>query len=272
MSAAVTELLVATASLRPIELAEVMESAALQTRVDRKYLLDPASFARLVADFELELRVLEIDGLRVFRYESVYFDTAAMTAYYRSASSRSRTSFKVRTRTYLDSGECVLEVKSKGQRGQTIKKRHPYRLDQRASLDPSALRFVDGLVQLPDDAGTLRPVLATHYRRATLVDPVNGVRITCDAGLACTDPDGRTAVMRDAVLVESKSAGRPSAIDRWLWRHGQRPVTISKFCVGVAALHPELPANKWNRTLRRFFDRNGAIHQPSISAAGLGAR
>ena len=102
---------------------------------------------------------------------------------------------------------------------------------------------------------------------------MNGVRITCDAGLACTDPDGSTAVMRDAVLVESKSAGRPSAIDRWLWRHGQRPVTISKFCVGVAALHPELPANKWNRTLRRFFDCGVAsVHHQSLSAAGLGAR
>jgi len=272
MSAAIAELLVATASLRPIELADVMASAALQTRVDRKYLLDPIEFARLVADFETDLQVLEIDRLRVFRYESVYFDTAAMTAYHRSASSRSRTSFKVRTRTYLDSGECVLEVKSKGQRGQTIKQRLPYRLDQRASLDPSALRFVSGLVQLPDDAGALRPVLATHYRRATLVDPINGVRITCDAGLACTDPDGRTAVMRDAVLVESKSSGRPSAIDRWLWRHGQRPVSISKFCVGVAALRPELPANKWNRTLRRFFERNGPVTRPALSGAGLGVR
>ena len=38
-----------------------------------------------------------------------------------------------------------------------------------------------------------------------------------------------------------------------LWAAGNRPVTISKFGVGMAALHPQLPANKWNRTLRRYF-------------------
>jgi hypothetical protein len=32
-------------------------------------------------------------------------------------------------------------------------------------------------------------------------------------------------------------------------------VAVSKFCVGMAALDPTLPANKWNRILRRHFDR-----------------
>jgi hypothetical protein len=34
---------------------------------------------------------------------------------------------------------------------------------------------------------------------------------------------------------------------------GVRPVSVSKYCVGVAALHPELPSNPWRRTLRRYF-------------------
>lgn len=55
-------------------------------------------------------------------------------------------------------------------------------------------------------------------------------------------------------LVETKTAGPPCAVDRALWRLGYRPVTISKYCTGLAALAPELPANKWNRVLRRHFD------------------
>jgi hypothetical protein len=33
-----------------------------------------------------------------------------------------------------------------------------------------------------------------------------------------------------------------------------RPAAVSKYCVGVAALHPELPSNPWHQTLRRYFE------------------
>jgi hypothetical protein len=56
------------------------------------------------------------------------------------------------------------------------------------------------------------------------------------------------------VLVESKSAGRASAPDRILRELGIRPAAVSKYCVGVAALHPELPSNPWHQTLRRYFE------------------
>ncbi|MEO8697895.1 MAG: molecular chaperone, partial [Acidimicrobiales bacterium] len=55
------------------------------------------------------------------------------------------------------------------------------------------------------------------------------------------------------LLVETKSTGAPTVADRVLWAAGERPVPISKFGVGMAALNPGLPANKWNRTLRRYF-------------------
>jgi hypothetical protein len=54
-------------------------------------------------------------------------------------------------------------------------------------------------------------------------------------------------------VVETKSANLPSQSDRWLWAHGIRPSRISKFCTGLAALHPELPANKWHRTLQKHW-------------------
>jgi hypothetical protein len=42
-------------------------------------------------------------------------------------------------------------------------------------------------------------------------------------------------------------------LDRWLWQSGVRPVRISKYCTALAAMRPELPANKWHRTLARHF-------------------
>ena len=54
------------------------------------------------------------------------------------------------------------------------------------------------------------------------------------------------------VIIETKSGSAPSVADKYLWRAGIRPVKISKFATGMAALNPQLPANKWKRTIQRW--------------------
>ena len=63
------------ADLPAVSLAEVMERAALQTRVDRKHLVPVDRFAELAAGLPGSWAALEIDSRRGFAYESVYFDT-----------------------------------------------------------------------------------------------------------------------------------------------------------------------------------------------------
>ena len=231
----------------------MLSAAALQTRVDRKYLVPAHDFAGLVDRLAATHRVLEIGGLRTFRYESVYFDTLELAAYHQSATGR-RSKFKVRTRTYVDSEACMLEVKTEGGRGETVKTRMPYPLDRREVLDEDADAFVADRVHPGVASGKLLPVLRTRYARMTLVDPTEGTRVTCDARLVCSEPGGRTAHMDTHVLIETKSLGGATAADRVLWSMGERPVPISKYCVGLAVVQPHLPANRWNRTLRRYFD------------------
>ena len=245
----------ALATMAPVSLEVVVAAADLQTRVDRKYLLRPDAFVALVPHFAGIAHVLEIDDARAFSYESVYFDTPDRAAYRASAHSRRRR-FKVRTRTYADSGACVLEVKTMGGRGQTIKMRWPYDLRHRATLTPDALEHVDRSIGIAGIGGTLEPVLTTVYKRSTMLSRELDFRITADTRLAWTSPSGLSMPMIDRVLVETKShsssATRP---DRALWAAGHRPLRISKYCVGMAALHAELPANKWHRTLSEHLYR-----------------
>ena len=56
------------------------------------------------------------------------------------------------------------------------------------------------------------------------------------------------------VLVESKSANGASRADLILRRLGVRPASISKYCIGVAALYPEVPCNPWQASLLRYFE------------------
>lgn len=248
--------------LPSIGLAGLTERAELLTRTDRKYLVDLGDLPGVVgalADGESPVAVLEIDGRRDFGYESVYFDTPALTSYLQAARRRPRR-FKVRTRTYLDSEASFLEVKTRDGRRRTVKTRmdRPSGQDRwEPLLDPSAQGFVAGLLDrsVPDGAAvvsTLTPTLATRYRRTTLHLPGDAARVTLDVQLRATDRHGAALVVPGLAIVETKTLGRACAADRVLWQRGLRPIKVSKYATAMAALHARLPAAKWRPALRRM--------------------
>ncbi|WP_431729444.1 polyphosphate polymerase domain-containing protein [Verrucosispora sp. TAA-831] len=242
-------------AMTPVGLADVLGQAALQTRVDRKYVVPVHALPDLLDRLTAYAQVLEIDGARSFRYESVYFDTPLLASYH-CAAYRRRRRFKVRTRTYLDSAQCWLEVKISGARGNITKHRLPYLPQDRATVDPGRAFVDEALVReavAPATAGSsLEPVLVTGYRRTTLLLPATASRVTVDTGLTWQDGD---LVLRlpDLAVVETKTGSAATQADRLLWRAGLRPVRISKYATGLAALRPDLPDSPWRRTLRRHF-------------------
>lgn len=244
----------ALARLAPVGLAELVDRASLQTRVDRKYLVPARALPRLLEQFASYARVLDIDGERTFRYESVYFDTPRLDSYH-CAAYRRRRRFKVRTRTYLDSAECWLEVKISGARGSITKHRLPYRSRDRDTVRPGRA-FVDEALTRESFgtavAGCLDPVLVTDYHRTTLLLPDTASRVTIDTGLSWRDADSALCLPGLAV-VETKSTSVATPVDRVLWQRGHRPARISKYATGLAALRLDLPDAPWRRTLRRHF-------------------
>jgi hypothetical protein len=233
------------------DLDELERIAALQTRLDRKYLLPASRGVELLHALRGDLLVLRIDGARSFRYDTVYFDTPDLDSYLTTAHRR-RHRFKVRIRTYADSARCMLEVKRKGARGETVKLRSPHPLAAGSNLTPAARAFVDDALHQPGLASHLRPALTTSFERTTLLDRHDGSRATLDRKVTMTVPnDDHAVVLHEHAILETKSVGAATLVDRWLWGHGHRPRAFSKFCIGMALQHAELPANKWNRTLRR---------------------
>lgn len=182
----------AIASLAPITLTELDAVAALRTRKDRKYLVPAAEVERLVAGAGAgaKSRVLEIDGLRTFRYESVYFDTPDLACYRAAARRRPRRS-KVRTRSNLDRAVAFLEVKARQGRGLTVKHRLAYGLSDRHRITPEGLAFLEAVSSVGPLADRLRPALKTRYRRTTLLAEDAASRVTIDECLECVAPGRR---------------------------------------------------------------------------------
>lgn len=270
-----------TGHLFPTTLEDLNSAASLLTRVDRKYLVASSAAQNVVDALTGRALVLDIDGRRSFSYASTYFDTPGLDSYLQAARKR-RHRFKIRTRSYLDSGLTFLEVKTRGPRGATIKQRLDYRAADADRLTEEGIDFVvECLAPLTGSAQearrtaqSLRPVMATTYRRTTLHLPDDDARATIDTDLAwtalaprsgassgpsSTTGAGRTrptVVGRGAsraagpfAVVETKNPARHSPTDRYLWAAGHRPSRISKYATGMAALHPELPANKWHHIL-----------------------
>jgi hypothetical protein len=247
------------AHLEPIGLSELIERAALLERVDRKYVVPRAVLPTLFAAAPAGTRVLEHSDRRTHGYRSVYLDTPDLVSY-RTAGQRRRRRWKVRSRAYLDTGGSWLEVKTRSARDVTTKVRMPHPDLGTAAMDGPGRSFVDESLAAALVAGVraceLRPVLATSYDRSTLLLPGDRpTRVTVDTELGWTWLAAAGASARDLdrpglAIVETKGGSTPSAMDRLLWARGHRPVSISKYGVGVAALH-DVPRLKWHRVLAR---------------------
>jgi hypothetical protein len=235
-------------SLAAVSLDEVRGAAALLARVEQKYVVPVDSLPALVE--RLALPVLEIDGRRQFRYSSVYFDTPGWDTYL-DAEHRRPKRHKVRTRTYVHTGACLLEVKSKVGQARKTKERTDHDPTRPTDLTATDLAFLGDRVPTLVARG-LGATVTTSYERWTLVDLSLGARVTVDTGMGFADADGRRVTMPGWAIVETKSATGSGPADRLLWAAGHRPESLSKYAFGVATLHPELPHNTWHRALRRY--------------------
>jgi hypothetical protein len=220
----------------PVSLEELDERAALLRRVDNKYAVERERFARLLERLREDHQALEIDGRRMFEYCSTYFDTAELRCFTDHVEDR-QPRFKARTRLYVDSDNCVFEVKLKREDGETDKRQTDHAVED-------AERFTDSarvcLEQALDDAGLeapgeMQPTLLTRFHRITLAAREGSERLTCDLGVRLSSPDGEAAELHDGmILVETKSERGESPADRVLAELGLEPISLSKYRVGMS--------------------------------------
>jgi hypothetical protein len=245
----------------PVGLEEVSATAALDDRVDVKYIVSRAKLGELAQRLLATHRVLEIDGLRGFGYRSTYFDTADLMTYREHVQGRRRR-FKVRSREYVDSGLRAFELKLKEGCGRTVKHRTELGDGPLDHLEEPQLEFLRARLRdayARELGAELAPTLSMSFTRITLVDPKRGERLTCDLQLRFAAPGGAGgALAPDAAIVESKSRGGAATADRELRALGVRPIAgCSKYCIGVGLTYPRVKRNLSLPLLRRYFHAGG---------------
>jgi len=223
----------------PITLAELESKAGLMERMDHKYIVSKSELLLALNDWTDQFQVLQINNKRSFAYESCYFDGADLNSFYDHQHGR-RKRFKVRTRHYLDSGICFVELKLKGVRNRTVKTRMPYYSDHCDQLDSQSLNFIQQSYY--DNYGKhfpceLSPSLKTEFNRITLVANQRSERLTIDTSIRFSSQGDIYQVDPDLAIIETKSARRNSIADKLLRELNNRPVSsCSKYCVGLSLL------------------------------------
>lgn len=231
-----------------IDLCTLDRRVTMLERVDRKFIVPPARLYSALAPLAEHFDVLEIGGKRAFGYVTAYFDDADLTAYYDHQRSR-RKRCKIRLREYTDTGDSYLEMKLKGKRGNTFKKRLRISGPDR-QLDESAVDFIDRSYREMYGAAfekALAHKLTTRFDRVTFASRDGEERVTVDTCLSFESSGSLRIVDSGNFIVETKSTRSNSTANRIFRSMHLHPTgSISKYCVGMAATGQ---VKRWNRFL-----------------------
>ena len=237
--------------MSPITLGE-MDSIKLMNRVDTKYVTTERMLAlvldRAAAD---GYRVLVTQTGRMCPYSTLYYDTPDLAMYTAHLNGVLRRR-KVRTRTYLSSGQTFLEVKRKDNHGRTRKKR--MEIPVGAMEDFANVPDADAFLRKRSGYGVeeLQPRLYTIFRRITLVNPAMTERLTIDTALEFVNlATGEKAGLGDAVIIELKQDGLcPSPMKDILLDLRVKPFRVSKYCVGTVMTDPDVRKARFKMKVR----------------------
>ncbi|NDP20981.1 MAG: polyphosphate polymerase domain-containing protein [Paludibacter sp.] len=230
---------------------EEMDNVKLMNRVDTKFLLNIAHLPFLMSKAVDHYRIVEIDGHRISPYSTIYFDTDDADMYIMHHNGKLNR-FKIRMRSYVNSKISFLEIKRKNNKGRTSKKRVEINVDQFLSMTFSDDENHFITTKSPYLPSGLKPQLQNFFQRITLVDKNLTERVTLDTSLVYRDlANGNDKSIDGLVIVEMKQDGAyKSYFKEYLNELKILPGSMSKYCLGMVLLYPDLKKNRFKKKLR----------------------
>lgn len=209
-----------------------LDDVKLLNRVDSKYVFHVNYLNSLLLELQPHYYVLDINGKRIFDYDSLYFDTPDFLLYKFHHNGRPDR-LKIRYRTYVDSSLTYFEVKYKVKGMRTVKERMRtnsvnHKLGQ-PEFDLIRHKYLDN--------STLEKKMWTRFRRITLSGKNIAERATIDLNIAFSNShsDQSFNQLIIAEVKQDKSSVFSPMIQAFKKRHFDE-AGFSKYCTGVALM------------------------------------
>ncbi|WP_068475331.1 polyphosphate polymerase domain-containing protein [Saccharicrinis aurantiacus] len=225
-----------------------IDKVKLMNRVDTKYWFHTNALPKIL-DWAREFYyVLEINEKKVLSYSTTYYDTALNSMYIAHHNGKLNR-FKIRHRTYLESGISFLEIKKKSNKGRTVKSRIPSSADVENFTNEEAL-FLDE--NCPFTSDELSPSIQNRFSRITLVSKNLDERCTIDMDLHFYT-DKQVLELDKLAIIEIKTDGLPSSspLREYLLKMGIKKSGFSKYCIGRAMSSSNIKNNSFKHTIRK---------------------
>lgn len=237
--------------LEPITL-EQMSEIRLMNRTDTKFVTTKERLVQLLQLCQGHYYAQFHSGSKIASYQTTYWDTDNHHFYLEHHNGRAPRQ-KVRVRTYMDSLDTFLEIKTKNNHGRTKKKRisvpsqdlHSAGNDGAVTPD----EFLRSLV--PFGLEEIHPTVQNQFHRITLVNYGKTERLTIDFDIQFHNYDtGNEDNVGNLVIVELKRDGNVfSPILALLKQLRIKPHGFSKYCIGSVMTNPGLKQNRFKQKL-----------------------
>lgn len=211
-----------------------LDGVELLNRVDSKYVFHFKHFISILHELAPHYHVLDIDGRRIFNYESLYFDTPEWLLYRFHHSGRPNR-VKVRYRRYMDSGLTFFEVKYKVNGLRTDKKRfRETTIHETLRAKEKELIFHKYL-----NNDELCKKLWIRFKRITLAAKNFSERATLDLNITFDNFTRETGFPQLVIaeVKQDKSSVFSPMIQAFKKRHFEQ-IGFSKYATGIALLEP----------------------------------
>lgn len=237
-----------TNSFDSISLSE-MDRVKLMNRTDKKFWFNRNYLPLLLDMVKDDYFLLQIDGEQLLPYSTTYYDTPNNKMFVAHQNGKLNR-FKIRKRSYVNSGISFLETKFKNNKGRTIKKRIPCS-GISDEFTGNETQFINS--HTPFNTQQLSPSLSNNFSRLTLVNKNFKERCTIDLNIQFHIYN-HSVSLDNLVIVEIKSDGKSSASPLALALREKRIKTsgFSKYCIGRSITDPQLKQNAFKEKVRKI--------------------
>ena len=231
---------------------EQMEGVKLMNRTDTKFVFKLAVLAKILEEVLPFYYAVEIEGARLCKYETHYYDTKNLDLYLKHHAGKLNR-YKIRHRIYRQSGIGFLEIKFKTNKGRTIK--------TRTKCDTKPTEWTKDQVLFleknqPYGSKDLSPSLRIDYNRITLVNKRSKERVTIDLQLHFIT-ETCTKEFNQLVMAEVKQDRRmDSPFINAMKHYHVHEGSISKYCMGIAETGMAPKKNNFKEKLLKINNTN----------------
>ncbi len=221
-----------------------MDSVALMDRVDVKYVLPVQDLSEILKEAKAHYKILSIENNFFAPYETLYYDSPYFDLYHLHQSGRLNR-HKIRYRKYMNTGASYFEIKFKNNRKRTIKTRIPTVFDTNYELNSDSRNFLNkDEVFKPTD---LQAKLWVNYTRLTLVNIQTSERVTIDLDLTFKNEKEKKSYDKIVIVEVKQTKNKQSAITEIFRKYNFKQGSISKYCLGIMSLYPEIKYNRFKK-------------------------